>query len=650
MLSQVVVKASVKSAQRSVVSCQKGCGSEKKLAKTFASPVAPHGAPAASASYMTSSLRHHQQSVNKKGVARVAKQQRAYHVSSQLASPPQPWDGVAHEVLGLPALSPSMESGNLANWVKKEGEKVSAGDVIAEVETDKATVAWEATEDGYVAKHLVPAGTKNLKVGESVVIIVPKKDQVSKFASYSRSSTSASAPSPAASPKTEAPAPTPAAAPSKAAAPKPSVPHQVVPMPALSPTMEEGVIASWKKKEGDKIAAGDVLAEIETDKATVAFEATEDGYLAKILIPASSQRIKVNVPVAITVNKAADIPAVKDYNPGVEGAAREATPSAPAASAPSSTPSSSAAQAPVSSQDGRVIASPYAKKLANERIIPLNEVRGSGPGGRIIAADVLSFVPAAKTQAPSKAQTSPKTTVADLADYEDLSVSNIRRITAERLSHSKQTIPHYYLTMDCQVDELMKVRAKLNAAATKGEYKLSVNDFVVKASAQALLLVPQVNSEWRGDVIRHYHNVDINVAVSTEAGLLTPIVRDADMKGLVAISESVKMAALKAKDNKLSPTDLATGTFTISNLGMFGIDQFAAVINPPQACILAVGASCARVVPASAPSSPDSPPFTVKTFMTVTLSCDHRVVDGAVGARWLQAFKDYIENPLKLLL
>jgi pyruvate dehydrogenase E2 component (dihydrolipoamide acetyltransferase) len=579
---------------------------------------------------------------------------RAYHASAAMKYASE-WDGVEKEVMTMPALSPSMTTGNIASWVKKEGDKINPGDVIAEIETDKATVAFEATEAGFLAKILKPAGARDVTVSDPIAIVVTKKEHVAKFANYVHSD-SAAAPAPAAASFSSAPAASSSsssASSSSHAVKKPSVPHSILPMPSLSPTMEDGVIVAWKKKEGDKINAGDVLAEIETDKATVAFEATEDGYLAKILKNAGSDRVKVNVPVAIVVDKQGDIDAVKSYDPSAESAPASAGASNVSSSAPSTAQSTSGASSSSSraasvSSDGRVIATPYAKLLSKEKQVPLSEVQGSGPNGRIIAHDVLSYKPTAAAAAPSKKATATAAVVSE-GTFDDVSVTNIRRVTAERLTQSKTTIPHYYLTMDVEVDELMKVREELNATAKNGEFKLSVNDFVVKASAMAMKKVPAVNSQWMGDVIRQFHNVDINVAVSTETGLLTPIVRDADLHGLVKIASTIKQSAQNAKEGKISPQELAIGTFTISNLGMFGIDHFSAVILPPQACILAVGASKPRVVPATGPAATTNP-FTVKNYMSVTLSCDHRVVDGAVGAKWLQAFKDLIENPMKLLL
>jgi len=283
--------------------------------------------------------------------------------------------------------------------------------------------------------------------------------------------------------------------------------------------------------------------------------------------------------------------------------------------------------------------------VASERGIALAEVAGTGPNGRIIVADVESFVPAPKTAA------APAAAVAALPydgrEFEDTEPSTIRKIVAKRLLESKQTIPHFYLSIDCQMDALMGTRAQINSASPKdgdGQYKISVNDFVTKASALALRDVPEVNSSWMGTAIRHYKSVDINIAVQTDAGLFTPMLSGVDQKGLEGISSNIRELAGKARENKLMPADLATGSFTISNLGMFGIKHFCAVINPPQAAILAVGATEKRVVPG------EDGEFKVVQMMNVTLSCDHRVVDGAVGALWLNAFKGYIENPLKMLL
>jgi pyruvate dehydrogenase E2 component (dihydrolipoamide acetyltransferase) len=397
----------------------------------------------------------------------------------------------------------------------------------------------------------------------------------------------------------------------------------------------------------------------------VAFEATDDGVLAKILIPAGNNKVTVNTPVAIVVENAAHVAQVADYDPSA-GAASPGTPAATPAStatASSSAPASSAIPSVARDASGRTLASPYAKRLAKESGVDLAQVAGSGPNHRIIAADVRnhSTKPTATTSATSTTsttsaapQSAPKMASLGAApSFTDIPTSNIRRVIAQRLTHSKQTIPHYYLTMECSVDKMMTVREQLNAGSD-GSYKLSVNDFIIKAAALALKKVPEVNSEWRDTVVRRYHNVDINVAVSAPQGLFTPLIKDADKKGLATLGADVKELAEKAKTGKISPEELSPGTFTISNLGMFGVSNFAAVINPPQACILAVGATEKRVVPNPLFKAGDTEnkhqAYTTSNVISVTLSCDHRVVDGAVGAQWLQAFKSYLEDPLKLLL
>lgn len=421
-------------------------------------------------------------------------------------------------------------------------------------------------------------------------------------------------------------------------------------MPALSPTMERGTIASWVKAEGDAVAPGEVMAEVETDKATVAFESVEEGFIAKILVQAGDGEIEVGTPVAILAENEEDISKFADFQVGAEAASSAAVTPTPAAATPAaSTPAAtSAATAPVASAGGRVVASPYARLLAREKGIDISAVTGTGPERRIIAADVQAFVPsaAAPAAAPAAAQATSAAPAAAAAaapapgsGYTDIPHTNIRKVTAQRLTQSKQEIPHYYLSAECVVDNLLSVRAQLNQNREKTS-KISVNDFVVKASALALKANPAVNSSWMTDSIRQFDYVDISVAVSTPTGLITPIVKDADLKGLAGISGEVKELAGRARENKLQPNEFIGGTFTISNLGMFGVHSFSAIINPPQAAILAVGGSSKRL----------NADGTESNVMIVTLSCDHRVIDGAVGAQWLKSFKAYIEDPMSMLL
>ncbi|KAL8466244.1 hypothetical protein ACS0TY_035378 [Phlomoides rotata] len=429
-------------------------------------------------------------------------------------------------------------------------------------------------------------------------------------------------------------------------------PHLEIGMPSLSPTMTEGNIAKWLKKEGDKVSIGEVLCEVETDKATVEMECMEDGYLAKIVHGDGSNAIKVGEIIAITVEEEEDVGKFKDYTPTSDAPApAPKEPSAPtppkqeAAEAPvtSAEPKTSKPSAPSSTGD-RVFASPLARKLAEDNNVSLSKIKGTGPDGHIVKADIEDYL-ASRGKEVSKAPKADTVTY-DHLDYTDIPHTQIRKVTASRLLQSKQTIPHYYLSVDTCVDELVELRAKINSVQeASGGKKISVNDIVIKAAALALRKVPQCNSSWTNDYIRQFHSVNINVAVQTDNGLYVPVIRDADKKRLSEISEEVKHIAQKAKENSLKPEDYEGGTFTVSNLGgPFGIKQFCAIINPPQAGILAVGSAEKRVVPGVGPDQ-----YKFASLMTVTLSCDHRVIDGAVGAEWLKAFKGYIENPWSMI-
>lgn len=432
-------------------------------------------------------------------------------------------------------------------------------------------------------------------------------------------------------------------------------PHQEIGMPSLSPTMTEGNIARWLKKEGDKVSPGEVLCEVETDKATVEMECMEDGFLAKIVRQEGEKEIQVGEVIAITVEDEGDIAKFKDYKPSASKSSDPPAKETPAPPPPKKEvaeeparepePKVSKPSAPPSSGD-RIFASPLARKLAEEKNVTLSSIKGTGPDGLIVKGDIddhLASSGVKEVSAPSKAKAA-----TDVAlDYTDIPMSQIRKITASRLLLSKQTIPHYYLTVDTCVDKLMSLRSQLNSLQeASGGARISVNDLVIKAAALALRKVPQCNSSWTNDYIRQYHNVNINVAVQTDHGLFVPVVRDADKKGLSKIGEEVKQLAKKAKENSLKPQDYEGGTFTVSNLGgPFGVKQFCAIVNPPQSGILAVGSAERRVVPGSGAEE-----FKFASFMAVTLSCDHRVIDGAIGAEWLKAFKGYIENPETMLL
>ncbi|WP_158045534.1 pyruvate dehydrogenase complex dihydrolipoamide acetyltransferase [Skermanella pratensis] len=452
-------------------------------------------------------------------------------------------------------------------------------------------------------------------------------------------------------------------------------------MPALSPTMTEGNLAKWLKKEGDKVESGDVIAEIETDKATMEVEAVDEGTLGKIVVPEGTQGVAVNQVIALLLEEGEDASALDGGGkPAPKPADKPADGAAPAAPAPKADAAQApAAQAAPSHDGARVFASPLAKRMAEQAGLDLAQIQGSGPNGRIVKHDVEAAVsggtakkgakPAAAeapkieapksapsaaagqaaSQSPAAVPSAQKPAGVDARDFStklgmkfrEIPNTGMRKVISRRLTEAKQTVPHFYLTIDLQIDQLLKTRAELNGRSD--EYKLSVNDFVIRASALALKKVPAANSAWTDDAILQYENADISVAVATPTGLITPIIKAAETKGLVEISNSMKDMAKRARDGKLKPEEFQGGTFSISNLGMFGIREFGAIINPPQGCILAVGAGEQR------PIVKDGA-LAVATMMSCTLSVDHRVVDGAVGAEFLAAFKKLIEDPLSMLL
>ena len=430
--------------------------------------------------------------------------------------------------------------------------------------------------------------------------------------------------------------------------------HVVIPMPALSPTMSSGGIAKWHAAIGDEVRAGDVLADVETDKATMAMEATDDGFLAAILVEEGATDVEVGTPVCVMCEDEGDVAAFKDYESSAAPVVKEEAPASAVASGASSASAVVREEAPKVARSfdrasgARVFASPLARRLANERGVSLDGVRGTGPNGRVIAEDVL----AARAVDASVGATQTVVVEHPLAkffpDFEDVSVTAIKRVTAQRLTESKQQVPHFYVTVDVRLDHMMNIRKTLNDQLANDKSaegtKISVNDLIIKASAKALLAVPDVNASWLGDKIRKYKKADISVAVQTERGLMVPIVRSACCLGLKSISSEVKALAGRARDGTLTPHDMTGGTFTISNLGMFGVKSFAAIVNPPQAAILAVGGARKEVVKNSEGG------YEEVSVLSATLSCDHRVVDGAVAAQWLQSFKGYLEDPMTMLL
>ena len=549
------------------------------------------------------------------------------------------------EVIKMPRLSDTMTEGVIAAWHKKVGDPVKKGELLAEIETDKATMELESYKDGVVL-HLGGDKGSKIQVDELLAIIGNAGEDISGLVSNG-----ASAPQAAAQPAPAAPAPAQEAASAPSASSMDlSKMEEVVLMPRLSDTMTDGVIAAWHKKVGDTVKKGEVLADIETDKATMELESYKNGILLyqgaqpgqKIavndLLCIIGEEGKVDVNAIVAASKGGAAPAgaeQKNAEQGIKNNEGEAPEAAPAA-----------ATAQASTENGRVKASPLAKMLAKEKGIDLGQVQGTGDGGRIVKADVDNYKPSTADRQPSTAVASATKAapaqqfVAGEEGYTDTQVSQMRKVIAKRLGESKFSAPHFYLTMEINMDGAMDARAKMNEVS---DVKISFNDMVVKAAAMALRKHPAVNSSWMGDFVRTYQHVHIGVAVAIEDGLIVPVIRFADQKTLSQIGAESKELAGKARNKKLQPNEFTGNTFTISNLGMMDIEEFTAIINPPDSAILAVGRIKEVVVR-------KGEGFGVSNVMKVTLSCDHRSVDGAVGAAFLQTFKKYLENPVTMLV
>ena len=607
------------------------------------------------------------------------------------------------EAILMPRLSDTMTEGVIAAWHKNVGDKVNKGDLLAEIETDKATMELESYQEGVLLHRGADNGSK-LQVNDLLAIIGRASEDVTALIaenSGSSNGASESAAPASAQPAAEATQPSPAApeqnnTPEQTSAPAPkpveqpaekpsgsldiSTMEEVVLMPRLSDTMTEGVIAAWNKNVGDAVKKGDVLAEIETDKATMELESYKDGTLlyhgAK-----SGEKIQVNDLLCIIGKEGLDVQAIVAAAKGGGSVPQQATASTEAApeqkqnvlnettpQPPAAPQQQAAANQPAHSQpaaaqqaatpqpeqqqavnEGRIIASPLAKKLAEEKGIDLRQVKGSGDNGRIVKTDVDNYTPSQQPAAQaspvpkaSEQQASPPVAAAPAGQvsFDEMPVSQMRKTIARRLAESKFSAPHFYLTMSIDMDSAVASRVKLNEVS---KVKISFNDFVLKAAAMSLKQHPKVNSSWLGDKIRYNHHINIGVAVAVEEGLLVPVVRFADTKSLSQIGVEVKDLAQRAKDKKLQPSDWEGSTFTISNLGMFGIDEFTAIINPPDACILAIGGIAQVPVVKNGQVVPGN-------IMKVTLSCDHRAVDGATGAAFLQTLKSLLEEPLRMLV
>lgn len=540
------------------------------------------------------------------------------------------------EIVRMPKMSDTMAEGVIAKWHKKVGDQVKAGELMAEIETDKATMDYESFNEGTVL-YLGAQEGQAVKVND-VLAVVGKKGEDYQALLQSAGQSAGTGGSKAEAPKAEASA---APAPTQTQAIDTSgIKAEIVLMPKMSDTMTDGVIAAWHKKVGDSVKSGELLAEVETDKATMEYESYNTGTLLYIGAEAGKS-VPVNGVLAIIGEKGADFQTLlKAHQAKGSGAASQP---AKAASTPSAAPASASTPAPAKedhSSNGRVKASPLAKKMAKDKGYDISQISGTGENGRITRRDVESYKPSA---APSKGgQAGPVVLpqVVGKESFEEVAVSQMRKTIARRLAESKFSAPHFYLTMEINMDKAIEARKSINDISP---VKISFNDMVIKAVAAALRQHPDVNVSWLGDKMRKNHHIHIGVAVAVKEGLLVPVVRFADNKSLSHIAVEVKDLAQKAHDKKLQPADWEGSTFTISNLGMFGIEEFTAIINPPDACILAVGGIKETAIVKNGQLVPGS-------VMKVTLSCDHRAVDGAVGSAFLKTLKGLLEDPVRILI
>ncbi|MEH0157015.1 pyruvate dehydrogenase complex dihydrolipoamide acetyltransferase [Limibacter armeniacum] len=553
------------------------------------------------------------------------------------------------EVIRMPKMSDTMKEGVIASWLVKEGDQVSSGDILAEVETDKATMELESYEDGTIL--YIAAQEKAAVPIDGIIAIIGEPGEDYQSLLDGKGASSAPAEETAAPAEEEAPAQEAAAS---EAVDTSGINAEVIRMPKMSDTMKEGVISSWLVKVGDEVSSGDVLAEVETDKATMELESYNDGTMLYIT---DVTNVPIDGVIAIIGEAGADwetllkasqsAPAKKEAAPKAEAPKTEApkqTASAPAATpqktaAPAASAPVSRSAAPAPESDGnRVFASPLAKKMAEDKGFNIAMIPGSGENGRVVKRDVEAFVPQPTTAAPQAAPAVAAAPAGVEHSYDE-PVSQMRKTIANRLTEAKFTAPHFYLTLDIDMDNAITARKSLNEVS---DVKISFNDMVVKAVAAALKKHKYVNAGWMGDAIRFNDHVHVGIAVAVPDGLLVPVVRHADQKGMSAISAEVKDLAKRAIDKKLQPQDWEGSTFTISNLGMFGIEEFTAIINPPNSCILAVGGIKQVPVVKNGQIVPGN-------VMKVTLSCDHRVVDGAVGSAFLLDLKKFLEDPIRLL-
>jgi pyruvate dehydrogenase E2 component (dihydrolipoamide acetyltransferase) len=545
------------------------------------------------------------------------------------------------EAIRMPLLSDTMKEGVIAAWHKKVGDKVKSDDVIADVETDKATMEVMPYVDGTILYIGVDQG-KAAKVND-IIAIIGKQGEDFKSILEQDKKTAQNQPEvkeESSKPKEEQQMPAKKEAPSNGVAAKPGD-ATVIRMPLLSDTMKEGKIVAWHKKEGDKVKSDDVLADVETDKATMEVMPYVDGTLLYLGVK-EGEAAKVNDIIAIVGKPGTDIKALLSNESTTQNKETGSQPPAgdnKGGQAPVAT--AAAKEEKQSSEDERLKISPLAKKIAQEKGIDLQQLQGSGDGGRIIKRDIESFQPAQKSAAGgTQKQQQPAYQPVGKEGYTDHPLSQMRKIIAQRLAESKFTAPHFYLRMTVNMDQAVKSRASINEVSP---VKVSFNDLIIKACALALRQHPMVNSSWMGDYIRQNQHIHVGTAVAVEDGLIVPVIKFADQKSLSQIAEEAKSLAEKARNKKLQPPEFTGNTFTVSNLGMMDIDEFTAIINPPDSCILAVG----KITPTPVVENGN---VVVRQLLKLTLSCDHRVVDGAVGSAFLQTLKAFLENPVTMLV
>lgn len=541
------------------------------------------------------------------------------------------------EIVRMPKMSDTMTEGVIAKWHKKVGDTVKSGELMAEIETDKATMDYESFNTGTVL-FLGATEGQAVKVNDVLAIVGNQGEDYKALLSSAGNAAASGG-------KTDAPpapaSPSPAPATKSASVDTSNIKAEIVFMPKMSDTMMEGVIAAWHKKVGDTVKTGELLAEIETDKATMEYESYNAGTLLYIGAEAG-KAVAVNGVLAVIGEKGADFETLLKAHAG-QGSEK---PAATKETAPvtDTTPAATQPATAEHSTNDRIKASPLAKKMAKDKGIDISKVQGSGEHGRVTKRDVENFTPPKESATPasgSKGAAAPVLPrVVGQESFEEITVSQMRKTIAKRLAESKFTAPHFYLTMEINMDKAMEARKSMNEISP---VKISFNDMVIKAVAASLRQHPDVNVSWLGDKMRKNHHIHIGVAVAVKDGLLVPVIRFADNKSLSHIAVEVKDLAQKAHDKKLQPTDWEGSTFTISNLGMFGIEEFTAIINPPDACILAVGGIKETAIVKNGQLVPGN-------VMKVTLSCDHRAVDGAVGAAFLKTLKGYLEDPVRILI